>query len=81
MRFRLRDKRQKSSNIIASRLGSAKGGVQVMSAEVPPFWEYLIINDDGIVSGISETAPEPERKEYEKWVEQQSKLTRSGVKV
>jgi hypothetical protein len=52
-----------------------------MSAEVPPFWEYLIINDDGIVSGISETAPEPERKEYEKWVEQQSKLTRSGVKV
>ena len=52
-----------------------------MSAELPTFWEYLTINDDGIISGIIETAPESAKKEYDKWVDKQSKLTTAGIKV
>lgn len=46
----------------------------------PSFWKYLIFNDDGKIIGLSNDAPEEERIEYEKWLEEERKLRKKGIK-
>ena len=52
-----------------------------MSIEEPSFWKYLVVNDEGIVEGISPDAPEKEIKAYEEFKEQERKLVEEGIKL
>lgn len=38
--------------------------------EKPIFWDYITLNDDGEMNGITEDAPEEIKKSYEKYLEE-----------
>lgn len=49
--------------------------------ELPAFWKYLIFDDDGEITGISDQAPQSEKTEYVEWEKRQIELRKSGIKV
>lgn len=43
----------------------------------PTWWDYAIFNDDGLC-GISDDAPEEEKKKYYEFIEEREKIKREG---
>jgi len=52
-----------------------------MSIEVPYFWKYLVVNEDGIAVGISDDAPEKGKKEYEEFKKYEKEMESKGIKI
>lgn len=49
--------------------------------ELPAFWKYLIFDDDGDITGISDKAPQSAKNDYAEWAKRQIGLRKSGIKV
>ena len=56
-------------------------GESTMSIEEPSFWKYLVVNDEGIAVGISDDAPEKEKKEYEEFKKYEKEMESKGIKI
>lgn len=46
----------------------------------PSWWKYAIFDDNGLC-GISDKAPEVEKKKYDEYVKKQKELKEKGVKT
>ena len=65
---------------VSCRIVQSKGG-NTMSIEVPYFWKYLVVNEDGIAVGISDDAPEKGKKEYEEFKKYEKEMESKGIKI
>lgn len=52
-----------------------------LKMEMGKWFEWAIFDDGGNICGISEDAPEEEKRAYKQFVEDRNNLTKKGIKV